>query len=150
MYKTMYQKYQIEDGKLDCEYDYKCPIKYHFPSEQKYSKEKCQKIPLHPWVAPRYSDRQIREDYTVSAANITTGEENGNSCSFFECPPKSKSNFGSVNQMAPFYKIGPHANLSDPAEFIYAMPNQNLVWPRRDCHAESSRYIPWYGTYNEQ
>ena len=40
MYKTMYQKYQIEDGKLDCEYDYKCPIKYHIPSEQKYSKEK--------------------------------------------------------------------------------------------------------------
>ena len=87
----MYQKYQIEDGKLDCEYDYKCPIKYDFPQkspaarEQKYSKEKCQQIPLHAWKKPRYSDTTtIREDYTV--ANITTGEENGNSCSFFECP----------------------------------------------------------------
>ena len=149
MYKTMYQKYQIENGKLDCKYDYKCPLKYDFPRQHVYSKNKCQQIPLHPWVKPRYKSTPIREDYTASVANITTGDEGGNSCVFFECPSKSVNNFGSVNQREPFYNIGPHTNLSDPPKFIYAMPNQNLIGDNNYC-SQNLEQTPWYGTYNAQ
>ena len=156
MYKTMYQKYQIDTGKLDCKYDYKCPIKYDFPRQQAYSKKTCQQIPLYPWVTPKYNDK-IREDYTASVANITTGETDGNKCKFYECPPKSKSNFGSVNQMYPYYKLGPHINLSDPPEFIYAMPNQKLIGYGYGYEHRHHKYCPenlyetpWYGTYNAQ
>ena len=148
MYKTMYQKYQIDNGKVNCEHDYKCPKEYDFPRKLKYNKEKCQKIPLYEWQKPRYNNSPIREDFTV--ANITNGEQGGDSCAFFECPNKSKSNFGSVNQMNPFYKMGPHANLSDPPEFIYSMPNQKLIWPMKDCPEPNLIYRPWYGTYNSQ
>jgi len=146
MYKTMYQKYQIDNGRLDCKYNY--PIKYDFPKQKVYWKNECQSIPLNPWITPRYNDN-VREDYTASVANITTGDKGGNSCVFFECPSKSANNFGSVNQMEPFYNIGPHTNLSDPPKFIYNMPNQNLIGSNNYC-PQNLKQTPWYGSYNAQ
>jgi len=142
MYKTMYQKYQIENSKVDCQSGYK-------PQTQYYSSKKCENIPAHVWVKPRYNSHPIREDYAVSAANITIGEKGGNSCKFFECPLKSSSKFGSVNQMKSYYQMGPHTNLSDPPEFVYAMPNQNLIYGSWLC-PENLKETPWYGTYDAQ
>ena len=151
MYKTMYQKYQIDNGKLDCEYGYKSPLEYDFPKQQKYWQDKCQSIPLHSWKKPRYNHyaKQIRENYTASVANITTGEKGGNTCAFYECQPKSKSNLGIVKQMIPYYNIGVHINISDPAKFIYAMPNQKLIGDDNYCF-QYLKQTPWYGSYNAQ
>ena len=156
MYKTMYQKYQIDNGKLNCKHGYKSPINYDSPKKQEYSGEKCQPIPLNPWVTPRYEDSKnlsdpIREDYAISPVNITLGDRtsNQNSCNYYECPRQSSNKFGNVNQLEPFYKIGPHPNLSDPAEFVYSMPNQNLVYASTMC-PQNLNLNPWYGNYDAQ
>ena len=163
MYKTMYQKYQIDDGKggRDVKGATSSCKDGYMPQTQYYSKKTCEKIPAQKYKKPRYKNIPTRENY--QAANITL--EDTNSCHFFDCPPKSENNFGGINQLptstrhiegfyeqAPlysFYNIGPHARLSNPIQYIYSMPNPDLVYGSYSC-PENLPDTPWYGTYDAQ
>ena len=128
----MSQKYQMDSGNPPC----KTPIQ-------------CQRIPYKDYQKPRYAlpytDKVpfIKEDY-VHAANVTL---DNNSCKYNICPPNKP--LTSSNQKPPFYKLGPHPNISDPPTYVYTMPNQSIVYGQPTCNIDLRR-MPWYGTYDNQ
>ena len=134
MYKQISQKYQIDSGKPPCK-----------------GSTSCQSIPYGPYQKPIYYlphiDKVpfIKEEY-VHAANITG---DNNTCQYNTCPQRSNAPLASCNQKPPFYKLGTHTGISDPSTYVYAMPNQSLVYGQPTCNIDLKK-MPWYGTYGWQ
>ena len=134
LYKQIPQKYQIDSGDPPCQ-----------------GNIQCQRIPYAPYQKPEYSlsykdQAPYTKEFYVNAANVTTGD---NTCQYFNCPQRSCAPLASCNQKSPFYKLGPHAGLSDPPTYVYSMPNQSIVYGQPSCTINLTQ-MPWYGSYGWQ